>query len=169
MRWGIWIAAFSVMVPLAGARADGPDKIEAPVSAAMYDTVLKIAPSLAGVKINGGQNFDKAVTLGERDDGTVVITSMQVLGPGKFADVSVGTIAVVTVHYPGQCESPYGSDDTYTKAGGLPQFVVGASAKVWEIGRSNGTVWTRQVNSSTAFGPWEQYQEDPAKYVTYRC
>jgi hypothetical protein len=168
-RFSIVLALSASLTGWAGAAETGPVATDSPVTADIYEFVAKIGPDLGSFKLNGDQNYERGVTFARNANHELVVTSLAVLRPGQAPEPSVGMIGVVLGHYPGQCELPYGSDDTYTAAGGLIGFVTNGSGKVWEMGRADGIVWIRQVNSPASFGPWEKYQTDPAKYETYHC
>jgi len=134
----------------------------------VYNFVKDVAAPTAAARTRGDQQAEKMVTLG-RDGGQLVVTSIGFLPRSGPSDLAKGTVAVMIVHYKGQCDTPYGNDNAPV-APGLQVLVASSSGeRIWEIAKPTDRVVIRELKSADTSGPWEDFQTDAAKYTTYPC
>jgi hypothetical protein len=135
------------------------------------DAFMKdIAVPLANLRVTGGANPEKFITVGLNGDDQLVVTSVQVLGlqGGSNLYIPDNAVAIAHTHPTGAYQAPNGGDDSYLIVTSKPSFVVGRTgSNVWEIERDEGIPQIRLIQSGSEFGPWEPFQSNPTKYTIY--
>lgn len=142
---------------------------EPQVNADMYDFAKAIADSMTGPSTGHDPNFRRSVTLARNANGELVVSSMQIGGGDRALTIPSGSVGVIIAHVSGQCALPYGSDDSAARQGITVMTIGGSRNDVWEVGKIESGVSVRLVKDAHQPGPWESYQQDPAKYATYNC
>ena len=134
----------------------------------VYDFVLAIAKPTATAQVRGGK-ARRAVTIGRNPQGELVVTSLQLLGKGQQPEFPDGTVAILIVHVPSECQPPYG-DDAQGLMKRIYTFVADSTGgSVWEIGYVGGRGSFHLVKARDDLGPEEAFNIDPKSYKTYPC
>ena len=131
---------------------------------ATRDFVVSIASVTANARIGGrSQEFEKTLVIAKSTDGETLIKSLGLVGRQGGTITAGRGDTVVHVHYEGLDQPPNKADNSAAKFG-YPSFIIGQDGKVWEVGRIEGQVQVRSVGDNGRIGPWQQFQEDAAKY-----
>lgn len=135
--------------------------VEAPED--VRSSVLLIADETAKARLGDNADGEKTVTLARKADGTVVIASVQAVGPqgGHVAGVNKTTIAVAHVHGKGLEHTPGPADHSSVISASVPSFVIiGDTGVVWEVGRQGGAYVRRQIKKSGEAGTWQPFRSE---------
>ena len=162
-------AACAAAAPLMlGAAVAAPD-LKLHTDPDLWRMVTTVAPTTAIMQVNGLGASERTLTIERSAAGEPVITSIQVVLKGAVAQATPGTLVLMIVHAPGECPSPYGSDDVLA-AKGLETFVVSADGgEIWEVAKLDDGVSVRRVQGVAGVGAWERFRKSPADYTLYRC
>ncbi|WP_374943045.1 hypothetical protein [Sphingomonas sp.] len=123
-------------------------------------SVMSVAKVTAGAQLAGGRYGEKTIMLERKADGTIVIASVQAVGPqgGHVTGVTKDTVAVAHVHGKGLEHAPGKGDHSSVVSASVPSFVIIAdTGVVWGVGRRGGTYVQRQIKGSDV-GPWQAFR-----------